>query len=105
MQRKILFKGKTQNRGGGEKNEALIGGGSPHLFCTLPDPANVIFMLCLKINDAVFFLLLCFKYSKLINPSTCVNYSNGRVNLRGAHYVIVILCLLGLGHLTCVFLL
>ena len=69
MEWKKFFKGQTQNRGGGEKiNETLIGGGSPHLFCTLPDPANVIFMLCFKINDAVFFLHLCFKYNKLFNP-------------------------------------
>ena len=61
-------KGQTHNRGGGQKiNETLIGGGSPRLFCTLPDPANVIFMLCFEIYDAVFFLRLCFKYSKFVN--------------------------------------
>ena len=65
---KISSRGKPRIGAGGEKiNETLIGGGSPHLFCTLPDPANVIFMLCFEIYDAVFFLRLCFKYSKFVN--------------------------------------
>ena len=64
MQRKLFFKGQTQHRERGKgayKNETLIGGGSPRLFGTFTDPANVIFMLFFKINYAVFFLLLCFK--------------------------------------------
>ena len=63
---KNSLRGKPRIGGGEKINETLIGGGSPHLFCTLP--VNVIFMSCFKINDAVFFLRLCFKYSKLVNP-------------------------------------
>ena len=46
--------------GGRTKNETLFGGGSPRLFCTFTDSANVIFMLCFKINDAFFFFTFVF---------------------------------------------
>ena len=46
--------------GGRTKNETLFGGGSPRLFCTFTDSANVIFMLCFKINDAVVFFTFVF---------------------------------------------
>ena len=54
--------------------------------------------------------MLCFFYFCVLNKVrwlilvACVNYTNVMVNSRGAHYVIVILYLLGLGHLTCLFL-
>ena len=94
MQRKFFFKGQTQHRergGGADKNGTLIGGGSPRLFGTFTDPSNVIFMLCFKINDAVFFYICVLNTVRWLILVACVNYNNVRVNWRGAHFVIVIL--------------
>ena len=63
FERRIFFKGQPSvgRWGGGRtKNETLFGGGSPRLFCTFTDSANVIFMLCFKINDAVVFFTFVF---------------------------------------------